>query len=32
MNFELVKKKLTQFKFLQPRASQDELWTFDYPI
>jgi hypothetical protein len=28
MNFELVRNNLTQFKFLKPRASQDELWTF----
>ena len=32
MNSELAKKKHTQFKLLQSRASQDELWAFDYPI
>jgi hypothetical protein len=32
MNPELVRKNLTQFKLLQPRGSQDELWAFDYPI
>jgi hypothetical protein len=28
MNFELVRKKYTQFKLFQPRASRDELWAF----
>ena len=32
MNYEFVRKNLTQFKFLQTRVSQDELWAFDYPI
>jgi hypothetical protein len=32
MNSELVRKKYTQFKVLQPRASQDEFWAFDYLI
>ena len=31
MNSELVKKTITLFKLLKPRASQDELWAFNYP-
>jgi hypothetical protein len=32
MNSELVRKKYTQFKLFQPRASRDEFWAFNYPI
>jgi hypothetical protein len=32
MNSDLVRKNLTQFKLLEPRASQDEFWAFNYPI
>jgi hypothetical protein len=32
MNYKLVRKKYTQFKLFQPRASRDELWAFNYPI
>jgi hypothetical protein len=28
MNSELVRKNITQFKLLKPRASQDEFWAF----
>jgi hypothetical protein len=32
MSSELVRKKYTQFKLFQPRASRDEFWAFNYLI